>query len=234
MLILNIAAYQFFHVPDPKALRQALLAQCQCHSLKGTILLSEEGVNLSLAGEEANVQAFKQILGTIDPCLVGMTFRESYSEKIPFQRLKVKVKKEIITLKQAHINPTMQRAPAISPETLKQWLDEGREVTLLDTRNDYEMDFGTFHDAVNLHLGHFSEFPEKMTAVKSQKPIVMFCTGGIRCEKAALQMLDAGYADVYQLDGGILNYFAKVGGAHYQGRCFVFDERVSVDATLKS
>jgi predicted sulfurtransferase len=147
--------------------------------------------------------------------------------------LKIKLKKEIISFRQPDAAPLERRAPSIDPIAFKAWLDEKRDITLLDTRNDYEIELGTFKGAVNLHLNDFCEFAEAAAAIDHSKPIVMFCTGGVRCEKAALHMMNLGYQDVYQLDGGILNYFEKVGAAHYDGGCFVFDERVLVDAAMK-
>jgi len=149
------------------------------------------------------------------------------------QLLKIKLRKEIISFRQERINPVEKTAPSISPEIFKKWLDENRDITVLDTRNDYEIRFGTFANSVNLQLNNFCEFSEAALQLKHDKPIVMFCTGGIRCEKAALYLQAQGHADVYQLEGGILNYFAKVGGAHYQGECYVFDERISVNTNLQ-
>lgn len=233
MHILNIAGYKFIHLQDKENLHQDLLEKCSALQLKGTILLSDEGINLSLAGMIENINAFKIYLRQ-DSRFLEMTFRESYSVDQPFKRLKIKLKKEIITLRQPEASPTEKQAENITPETFKQWLDEKRNITILDTRNDYEVRFGSFVGAINLHLKHFTDFPAAIEKIEKDKPIVMFCTGGIRCEKAALYMLTQGYPSVYQLEGGILNYFAKVGQTHYEGECFVFDERTSVDAKLKS
>src|SRR3990167_9796036 len=205
---------------------------CKNLSLKGTILLSTEGIYLSLAGSLENIQNFKSTLK--QNFHLSPSFRESTSDTIPFKRLKVKLKKEIITLKEDHIHPEQEKAPYISPEIFKQWLDEKRDVIVLDTRNDYEIDFGTFENAVNLHLKHFNEFPLKSHHLEKNIPIVTFCTGGIRCEKAALYLLKKGYPCVYQLEGGILNYFKQVGGTHYQGKCFVFDDRIAIDANFSN
>jgi UPF0176 protein len=231
--ILNIAGYKFVALTELPALKALLIAKCQEQSLKGTILLSPEGINLSLAGTLENVRFFQNFL-KMDQRFSDMSFRESTSDFIPFKRMKVKVKKEIITLRKPNVRPAQHRAPSISPQELKNWLDEQRDITLLDTRNDFEVQAGTFHNAVNLHLKDFCEFAEKSEQVTRDKPIVMFCTGGIRCEKAAILLDQKGYKNVYQLDGGILNYFAAVGDAHYDGGCFVFDEREIVDATLKN
>lgn len=232
MQILNIAGYKFIALSyDLNALRNHLVTKCGELELKGTILLSSEGINLSLAGSLPNTMSFMSHLKT-DLRFADIRFHETFSETIPFNTLKVKLKKEIITLNKSEVNAVQMRAPSLTPEDFKQWLDEKRDLTLLDTRNDYEVRFGTFTGAKNLHLNDFGEFPEALADVDKDKPIVMFCTGGIRCEKAALYMLHHGYSHIYQLDGGILGYFAKVGGAHYTGECFVFDERVALDTHL--
>ena len=230
--ILNIAGYKFIALTDLSALRVQLLTSASHLTLKGTILLSPEGINLSLAGTTENIQQFLTALKQ-DSRFADLTFRQSYSATQPFKYMRVKLKKEIITIKQADIQPEQQSAPEISPQEFKQWLDEQRDVTVLDTRNDYEVRFGTFKNAVNLQIDDFSEFPTAMQQVRADKPTVMFCTGGIRCEKAALVMLKAGYQNVFQLKGGILNYFAEVGGEHYQDECFVFDQRVALNSKLQ-
>lgn len=231
MHILNIAGYKFILLDDIALLRKSLLEQCHAFALKGTILLSQEGININLAGQVAAITAFKNTLKEEDD-FYDINFHETYSALQPFKRLKIKLKKEIITLRQPNIHVAHQRAPAIAPSLLKQWLDEKRDFTLLDTRNDYEVKFGTFKNAVNLPIEDFTAFPASVSNIAQDKPIVLFCTGGIRCEKAALYLLNQGHQNVYQLDGGILGYFAKVGGAHYEGECFVFDERVSVNSDL--
>ncbi len=233
MQILNIAGYKFTNLTDLLERRNSLLDQSINLELKGTILLSSEGINISLSGIPQNIERFITILKN-DAHFSDMTFRESYSSYQPFNRMQVKIKNEIITLREPNVNPAENVAPAISPTEFKQWLDEKRDITVLDTRNEYEMRFGTFENAENLELQDFGDFPAMMQRISAEKPIVMFCTGGIRCEKAALVMLNAGYKNVYQLQGGILNYFAEVGGDHYQGECFVFDQRVSVDTNLES
>lgn len=231
MQILNIAGYKFISLDGLPQLQQDLLNQCSSLALKGTILISPEGINISLAGPFAAINAFKTFLRN-DERFSDMTFRESESGLQPFRLLKVKIKKEIITLRDPASNPIPQRAPHLSPQQFKQWLDENRDMVVFDTRNDYEVQFGTFENALNLQLNHFSELPNAIHDLPKDKPIIMFCTGGIRCEKAAVHMLNQGFSEVYQLDGGILNYFKEVGGAHYHGECFVFDERVSVKPDL--
>lgn len=233
MQILNIAGYKFVSLEALPALRSHLLEKCESLELKGTILLSPEGINLSLAGPVHQIEACKAFLKE-DARFADLTYRESRSDFVPFKRMKVKLKKEIITMRHPEVQPGSERAPDISPLEFKRWLDENRDITVLDTRNDYEVQFGTFRNAVNLHIDDFCEFPQAAEAVARDKPIVMFCTGGVRCEKAAIHLKNAGFSEVYQLDGGILNYFAEVGGAHYDGECFVFDERVAVDAKLQT
>ncbi|CAH0354417.1 sulfurtransferase [Aquabacterium sp. CECT 9606] len=241
--ILNISAYKFVTLPDAAQLREQAMALCQASGLKGTILLAEEGVNLFLAGPEQAVRDFVAWLRA-DPRFADLLPKESWSETVPFHKMLVKVKNEIIRMNHPTIRPDVEgaegRAPAVDAPTLKRWLDqghddEGRKVVTLDTRNAFEVDFGTFEGAIDWRLGKFSEFPEQVLAHKDQfqgKTVVSFCTGGIRCEKAALFMAEAGVDHVYQLDGGILKYFELAGGQHYQGTCFVFDEREALGADL--
>ncbi|MDR3491077.1 MAG: rhodanese-like domain-containing protein [Gammaproteobacteria bacterium] len=232
MNYLNIAGYKFISLNDLPEMRSVFLEQCLVLQFKGTILLSEEGINISLSGAVEQIALFKTYLAK-DLRFADMTFRESYSDIQPFKFMRVKLKKEIITMKQPSIHAELKRAPSISPIDFKQWLDEKRDITILDTRNDYEIKYGTFANAIDLKIKDFSEFPHQQEKINPDKPIVMFCTGGVRCEKAALQLMDAGYSEVYQLEGGILNYFSEVGGAHYNGECFVFDHRVALDAHLQ-
>lgn len=232
MQTLNIAGYQFISLSLLPELQLCLQLQCDSLNLKGTILLSHEGINLNLAGTAQNIDAFKTYFSQ-DIRFKDIVFRESYSSSEPFKHMKVKVKKEIITLHRPEVQPEMQCAPHISPDVFKKWLDEKRDITILDTRNDYEFRFGTFRGAINLQIKDFSDFPEAATKIARDKPIVMFCTGGIRCEKAGTYLLYAGFSEVYQLQGGILNYFARVGGVHYIGECFVFDQRIAVDENLE-
>lgn len=230
MNILNIAGYKFINLSDLPILQQSLMDCCAQQGIKGTILLSEEGINMSLAGTETAIKTFRTFLQH-DQRLADLSFHEFYSSTQPFRLLKVKIKKEIVTMRQPMIKATEGRAPSLAPKVLKQWLDEKRDFTLLDTRNEFEVAMGTFNGATNLHINSFSEFPQAIDPIDKHKPVVMFCTGGIRCEKAALYMIDQGYAEVYQLDTGILGYFKQVGADHYTGDCFVFDDRISVTPT---
>jgi len=234
-VITNIAAYKFAVLDNLKSLREELLADCKRWELKGTILLSPEGVNLFIAGEAAGIEKLLARLRAI-PGLEDLTPKYSESEHQPFNRMLVRLKKEIIAFGVEGINPALRTSPKLQAKELKQWLDEGRPVTLLDTRNDYEVKLGTFKNAMVLDIDHFRHFPEavrQMPAEMKNQPIVMFCTGGIRCEKAGPFMELEGFTDIYQLDGGILKYFEEVGGDHYDGECFVFDQRVGVDPALR-
>lgn len=230
----NIAAYKFAHLGDLKPLRERLLAQCRADGLKGTILLSTEGVNLFIAGPAAGVDRLLATLRAI-PGLEALEAKYSVSEEQPFNRMLVRIKKEIIAFGVEGIDPAAHATQKLAPRELKEWLDEGRPVTLLDTRNDYEVKLGTFDGAMALGIDHFRQFPEAVKGLApelKEQPIVMFCTGGIRCEKAGPFMEREGFRKVFQLDGGILKYFEECGGAHYDGECFVFDQRVGVDPAL--
>ncbi|HEY1048123.1 MAG TPA: sulfurtransferase [Prosthecobacter sp.] len=232
--IVNIAAYKFATLSDLKALREKLVAQCRSWGLKGTILLSTEGINLFIAGPAESVEKLLAELRAIAG-LEGLSPKYSESTEQPFRRMLVRLKKEIIAFGVEGIEPAKYTSPRLEAATLKQWLDEGRPVTLLDTRNDYEVKLGTFKGAHVIGIDSFRDFPEavrNLPAELKQQPIVTFCTGGIRCEKAAPFMEREGFEQVWQLEGGILKYFEEVGGAHYDGECFVFDQRVGVDPAL--
>jgi UPF0176 protein len=238
--VVNISCYKFVTLTDREALKAELTARCLALGLKGTILLAPEGINVFLAGSRAAIDAIVAHLRA-DPRFGDLAPKESLSAEPPFKRMRVRLKKEIITMKHPLIRPEAGRAPSVAAATLKQWLDrgvddEGRPVVMLDTRNDYEVAAGTFENAVDYAIGVFSEFPPRLAENRGDfagKTVVSFCTGGIRCEKAAIHMKEIGIERVYQLEGGILKYFEEVGGAHYRGDCFVFDQREAVAADLQ-
>jgi len=233
--ITNIAAYKFARLDELKTLRAHLRERCGAWGLKGTILLSTEGINLFVAGEAEKTDLLLAELRGI-PGLEDLTAKKSPGDHQPFSRMLVRIKKEIIAFGVEGIDPARRTSPKLAPHTLKAWLDEGRPITLLDTRNDYEVKLGTFRGALPIGVDHFREFPDAVRRLpESMKdtPVVMFCTGGIRCEKAGPFMEREGFRDVLQLDGGILKYFEECGGAHYDGECFVFDQRVGVDPALR-
>ena len=235
MFVLNAAAYKFAELTGLPEIRDRLKSECRKLGLKGSILLSPEGINLFIAGEGSSV---KSLLGTIRtiPGLERLEAKLSESAEQPFNRMLVKIKQEIIAFGVEGINPARHTSPRLPAKELKRWLDEGRPVTLLDTRNTYEVKLGTFAGAVTLPIRHFRKFPEAVDALPAalkEAPVVSFCTGGIRCEKAAPYLERAGFREVYQLEGGILKYFEECGGAHWEGECFVFDKRVGVDPALR-
>ena len=237
--ILNISAYKFTPLTDTLELRELLLARAQALQLKGTILLAEEGINLFLAGPTEAVRRFVGQLHT-DPRFGDITPKESWSDNQPFKKMLVKVKGEIIRMNHPASQPAQGRAPAVPAETVRRWLaqgtdDEGRPVVTLDTRNDFEVDEGTFEGAIDWRITKFTEFPDALRAHRAElvgKTVVSFCTGGIRCEKAAILMREEGLENVYQLEGGILKYFEETDGKHYTGGCFVFDERRALGSDL--
>ena len=233
--IVNIAAYRFATLQDLQSLRTELLALCRIGRLRGTILLSTEGVNLFMAGEAEAIESLLERLRRV-PGLEPLAAKYSYTADQPFRRMLVRIKREIIAFGVPGIVPAQRTSPKLAPQQLKAWLDEGRPITLLDTRNDYEVKLGTFENALPAGVDHFRDFPAavaKLPEELKEQTIVMFCTGGIRCEKAGPYMESQGFKNVLQLDGGILKYFEECGGAHYNGECFVFDQRVGVDPALQ-
>lgn len=233
--LLNISAYKFAPLADLPPLRARLLARGNAAQLKGTVLLSPEGINLFIAGPPADVRRFLEEVRSV-PGFADLTAKESFSVTTPFGRLRVKIKREIIAFEVPGIDPARRPAPRLAPQTLRAWLDAGQAVTLLDTRNDYEVERGTFRGAVAAGIRRFRDFPSATARLPDElkhRPVVTFCTGGIRCEKAAPYLQRAGFTDVYQLDGGILSYFEQCGTAHFDGECFVFDERGALDGDLR-
>ncbi|NYF19042.1 UPF0176 protein [Xanthomonas sp. JAI131] len=240
-MIANTAAYHFVAIADPDALAARLQDWAQAGALRGTILVAGEGINLFLAGAPEAIDDFYAQLRA-DPRFAALRVKTSLSAQQPFARLKTKVKPEIISFRRDAASPlAAERAPAVAPATLQRWLrqghdDSGRRVVLLDTRNAQEVEYGTFAGALTLPIVKFTELPEALAPHRAEladATVVSFCTGGIRCEKAALWMRADGMHNVLQLDGGILGYFEEVGGEGYAGRCFVFDERVALDPQLR-
>ena len=236
----NIAAYKFVTFDNTEAMRPQYQALCKELGLKGTILLTPEGINLFLSGPRSQIDSFLAWLRS-DPRFADIEVKESYSQEQSHKRMLVKLKNEIITMRMPLIKPELGRAPAVAPLTLKRWLDQGHDdngkpVVMVDTRNAFEVDVGTFDNTIDYRIAKFTEFPQAIAANRdalADKTVVTFCTGGIRCEKAAIHMQNIGYDSVYQLEGGILKYFEDVGGAHYTGDCFVFDYRTALNPQLE-
>jgi len=236
-MFVNIAAYKFIALKEAKILelRPQLKDKADALDLKGTILLSTEGINLFMSGTREDIDAYIAFLAEYTE-FENLIYKESPSTYQPFTRMLVRIKKEIISMGCSEVQPERHTAPHLSPQQFKKWYEEGHDMIVLDTRNDYEVELGTFKDAIDLNIETFRDFPnaiEMLPETAKQKPVIAFCTGGIRCEKAAEYMLNKGYKEVYQLDGGILNYLEKCGGDYYDGECFVFDKRVAVNADLQ-
>jgi len=232
-----INGYRFVPIDAPQLpeLRASLYALASKLDLHGTILLAPEGVNVALCGKNEAVDALIEAFEAYEP-LAGMTFKIMPHDTFIFRRLVVKVKPQIIVFEDNALDPTQEGNKRIMPKQLKTWLDEGKDFVLLDTRNQFEVAFGTFDQAKTLPVRRFRGFCRALEASDIDKnvPVVTFCTGGVRCEKVVPYMRKQGYQNGYQLEGGIFNYFKEVGNAHWQGECFVFDYRTALDANLRA
>ncbi|MGQ4002022.1 rhodanese-related sulfurtransferase [Francisellaceae bacterium CB299] len=234
--IVVCAMYKFVTLENYQELRQPILNVMLESNVRGTLLLANEGINGTVAGSREGVDNLLKYLKS-DPRLATLDYKESYDEEMPFYRSKVKLKKEIVTLGVENIDPNKVCGKHVKP---KDWnaLISDPDVVLVDTRNDYEVEIGTFKNAVNPHTETFREFPEyvdKNLDPKKQKKVAMFCTGGIRCEKSTALMLEKGFEEVYHLEGGILKYLEEVPKEEtmWEGECFVFDSRVAVNHDLE-
>lgn len=237
---INLSGYRFVHLDYLPVLQADMHASLAEIGVLGTILLADEGINVALTGTPEQTSAARAFFNA-DERFANLWLKESESELIPFSKLKVRIRYEIIAFDGPDAGDrqlSRPDAPAMAPETVKQWLDEDRDFTLLDTRNTYEIESGTFSQAKHLDIAHFRDFQSAVLEALGKgelslnKPMVTFCTGGIRCEKAAPWMLEQGFKEVYQIEGGILNYFERTGGKHWDGDCFVFDDRVEVNKAL--
>ena len=232
--VLNIAGYRFIDLHDRDELRDPFMNRCTDLGLKGTILLSPNGINFCLAGSEESVSEFIQYLES-DRRFSGIPIKFSRTDYQPFRRMLVKRKNEIISLGDSEINPSEFTGPYIKPIEFKHLMDAKEDILVLDTRNDYETRIGSFEGSLELGISSFRDFPNAIASIPEEyksKTVVMYCTGGIRCEKASAVMMNAGFEDVKQLEGGILGYFKECGGSYWDGDCFVFDQRVAVDSEL--
>ena len=234
--IVVAALYQFVSLPDYKTLRDSLLSLLLKHKVKGTLLVAEEGLNGTVAGSREGIDALQDFLKK-EGRFNAMEYKESLAEKQPFLRTKVRLKKEIVTLGVGGISPHKKVGTYVDPENWNALLEDP-ETVVIDCRNNYEYEIGTFHKALNPETNSFREFPDfvaKNMDPKKDKKVVMFCTGGIRCEKASSYMLEQGFENVYHLKGGILKYLEDVSEnkSLWNGQCFVFDDRVSVGHGVK-
>ncbi len=232
--------YKFVALPDHAALQAPLQALCLAHRVKGLVLLAPEGINGGLSGAAADVQAVLDHLRQ-DPRLADLTPQMAWAKRPPFHRMKVRLKKEIVTMGVPGIDPALMAGTYVAP---KDWnaLIADPDVVLIDTRNDYEVALGTFAGAINPEIDNFSQLPAWLSETPALRPaggappkVAMFCTGGIRCEKSTALLRQMGFAEVFHLQGGILEYLAQtpVEQSRWQGECFVFDERVSVGHGLQ-
>lgn len=231
MTLVVAALYKFVKLPDFAQKQEPLLSHCQAQGIKGTILLAQEGINGTIAGERESIDSVLSFLRS-DPRLHDLEYKESYTDNPLFQRMKVRLKKEIVTIGLPEVDPSEQVGTYVSPQEWNEIISDP-EVTTIDTRNDYEVAIGSFRGAKNPKTESFREFPEFVSQSldpSKHKKIALFCTGGIRCEKATSFMLSQGFEQVYHLKGGILKYLEEVPATEslWSGECFVFDERVAV------
>ena len=232
---LNVAGYKFEPLENLDSLIPKFQNKCDELGLKGSVYLSPNGINFSIAGTEENVDTYIKFMEE-DSRFRDIPLKKTFSETQPFRRMKVRLKKEIISLGRDDINPKKLTGDYISPRELFEIYEKKEDVIVLDTRNEYETRVGLFENAIDLQLDTFRDFPSAIETLPEEykdKQIVMYCTGGIRCEKASAVMMKAGFSDVKQLEGGVLDYFKETGGAYWNGDCFVFDERVALDKELK-
>ena len=232
--VLNIAGYKFEPLNNIADLVLSFQSICDDLDLKGSVYLSPNGINFSLAGSREAVENYLHFLEQ-DKRFLNIPLKKTYSETQPFRRMKVRLKKEIISLGRDDIDPRELTGEYVTPQELLSIYENNEDVVVLDTRNEYETRVGIFENAVDLQLDTFRDFPkaiEQLPEGYKDKQIVMYCTGGIRCEKASAVMLKAGFKDVKQLEGGVLDYFKETGGKYWNGDCFVFDERVALDTEL--
>jgi UPF0176 protein len=239
-LFFTTAFYHFVSLNNVKSIQTIIQDYCDKKSIKGTILLANEGINGTISGEEKNILEFHEFLKynpIFSKVFEGIDYKGSWSNKNPFYRMKVRLKKEIVTLGIPEVSPTKKVGTYVKPEDWNSLINDP-DITLIDTRNGYEVDIGSFKNAINPKTTSFREFPKYIKnnlSLKKTNKVAMFCTGGIRCEKASSFMLEEGFEEVYHLQGGILKYLETIPEAEslWQGECFVFDQRVAVTNELK-
>ena len=234
MKIANITGYKFIPIKDELVLQETILQRSTNLNLKGTVLISRKGINFSVSGNKNNIDKFLLFIRS-DSRFADVDVKITYNEYQPFRKMLVRIKKEIISMGIEEIDPFKFTGQKISPKELNKKLNNNENIVLLDTRNEYEVRLGTFKNAIDLNLDSFRDFPKEIEKLRKKlngKEVVMFCTGGIRCEKASALMLKNGFENIQQIDGGVINYFKETGGRHWNGDCFVFDDRVALDKDL--
>ena len=234
MKIANITGYKFIPIKDELVLQETILQRSTNLNLKGTVLISRKGINFSVSGNKNNIDKFLLFIRS-DSRFADVDVKITYNAYQPFRKMLVRIKKEIISMGIEEIDPFQFTGQKISPKELNKKLNNNEDIVLLDTRNEYEVRLGTFKNAIDLNLDSFRDFPKEIEKLRKKlngKEVVMFCTGGIRCEKASALMLKNGFENIQQIDGGVINYFKETGGRHWNGDCFVFDDRVALDKDL--
>ena len=234
MKIANITGYKFIPIKDELVLQETILQRSTNLNLKGTVLISRKGINFSVSGNKNNIDKFLLFIRS-DSRFADVDVKITYNAYQPFRKMLVRIKKEIISMGIEEIDPFKFTGQKISPKELNKKLNNNENIVLLDTRNEYEVRLGTFKNAIDLNLDSFRDFPKEIEKLRKKlngKEVVMFCTGGIRCEKASALMLKNGFENIQQIDGGVINYFKETGGRHWNGDCFVFDDRVALDKDL--
>jgi len=234
--VIVAALYHFTKFSDYKKLQDPLRKICNSEDIKGSLLIAYEGINGTISGSRSGIDAVLKHIRSMPGCS-NLEHKESFASEIPFKRMKVKLKKEIVTMGQPHINPTLNVGNYIEPSDWNNLISQD-DVIVIDTRNDYEVAIGSFDGAIDPETKSFGEFPEWWKENRSKyqdKRVAMFCTGGIRCEKSTNFLLNEGVKDVYHLKGGILKYLEEVPekNSKWNGECFVFDSRVSVKHGLE-
>lgn len=233
-IYINIAGYRFTPIDDIETTLDQLKSLCANLDIKGSIYLAAEGINIGVSGNILEIQTFRSALEQ-DARFSRMRFHELYSLQMPYRKMTVKTKTELVPIEDNTLKVGDFSHQYLPPLELKAWLDNGKDFTLLDMRNDFEFELGTFDQAQNVNLRHFRKLQTKaneLDKLPKDKPLVSICTGGIRCEKAGPYLEKFGFKEVYQLEGGIIEYLRVTKGAHWHGNCFVFDDRVSVDKNL--
>jgi UPF0176 protein len=233
-IYINIAGYRFTPIDDIDDTLNQLKSLCANLDLKGSIYLASEGLNIGLSGNILEIQTFRSNLNQ-DARFADMQFHELFSQQRPYSKMTVKTKTELVPIEDNTLKVGDFDHQYLPPQELKQWLDSGKDFILLDMRNDFEFELGTFDQAQQLNLRRFRKLQTKaneLSALPKDKPIVTFCTGGIRCEKAAPYLEKFGFDQVFQLEGGIIEYLRQTKGAHWHGNCFVFDDRISINEKL--
>ena len=234
MKIANITGYKFIPIKNELVLQETILQRSTNLNLKGTVLISRKGINFSVSGTKNNIDKFLLFIRS-DSRFADVDVKITYNAYQPFRKMLVRIKKEIISMGIEEIDPFKFTGQKISPKELNKKLNNNEDIVLLDTRNEYEVRLGTFKNAIDLNLDSFRDFPKEIEKLRKKlngKEVVMFCTGGIRCEKASALMLKNGFENIQQIDGGVINYFKETGGRHWNGDCFVFDDRVALDKDL--